>query len=82
MIRHAQVLANETLLETEHPAAGTLRQARPAARFSNTPAGVRHGAPALGEHSEALLAELGYQPSDIAELRVQGVINGQQPSEH
>ena len=60
VIRHPQVLANETLAETDHPAAGRLRQTRPAARFSATPAGIRFGAPALGEHTDEVLAELGY----------------------
>jgi crotonobetainyl-CoA:carnitine CoA-transferase CaiB-like acyl-CoA transferase len=77
MIRHPQVIANETLVETEHPLAGRLRQARPAAQFSQTPAGVRFGAPALGEHTDTVLAGLGYQSSDIAELRAQGVIGPQ-----
>jgi formyl-CoA transferase len=31
-------------------------------------------APDLGEHSEAILAELGYTPTDIARAKEQGVI--------
>jgi crotonobetainyl-CoA:carnitine CoA-transferase CaiB-like acyl-CoA transferase len=58
MIRHPQVVANGIVFVTEHPAAGRLRQARPAARFSGTPTSVRRGAPALGEHTEEILAEL------------------------
>ena len=41
------------------PGAGRLRQARPAARFSATPAAVGRGGPALGEHTEDILAEIG-----------------------
>ncbi|MBV9248477.1 MAG: CoA transferase [Acetobacteraceae bacterium] len=58
MIRHPQVEANGIVVETEHSAAGLLRQARPAARFSATQASIRRGAPALGEHTEEILAEL------------------------
>lgn len=59
VLRHPQVIANETLVETEHPAAGRLRQTRSAARFSGTPASIRFGAPALGEHNDEVFAELG-----------------------
>jgi len=69
VIRHPQVQQLEIVVETEHPAAGRLRQSRPAARFSRTQAGIRHGAPGLGEHTEEVLAELGYSSAEIAALR-------------
>jgi crotonobetainyl-CoA:carnitine CoA-transferase CaiB-like acyl-CoA transferase len=59
MISHPQVVANGIVIETEHPTAGRLRQARPAARFALTPTSIRRGAPALGEHTEEILAEIG-----------------------
>ncbi len=68
VITHPQVLANETVMETDHPEAGRLRQARPAARFSETPTVVKRGGPALGEHTREVLAELGYSDEDIAQL--------------
>jgi crotonobetainyl-CoA:carnitine CoA-transferase CaiB-like acyl-CoA transferase len=68
MLSNPQVVANGILVETEHEAAGTLRQARPAARFSGTPATLRQGGPALGEHTAEVLAELGYSAADIAAL--------------
>jgi crotonobetainyl-CoA:carnitine CoA-transferase CaiB-like acyl-CoA transferase len=71
VIRHPQVQQLEIVVETEHPAAGRLRQSRPAARFSRTQAGIRHGAPALGEHTEEVLAELGYSSAEIAALRAE-----------
>jgi crotonobetainyl-CoA:carnitine CoA-transferase CaiB-like acyl-CoA transferase len=68
MLSNPQVVANGIVVETEHEAAGTLRQARPAARFSGTPATLRQGGPALGEHTAEVLAELGYSAADIAAL--------------
>src|SRR3954451_2774338 len=65
MVRHPHVQAMEIVEEYEHPKAGRLRQSRAAARFSKTPPSIRNGAPALGEHTEAVLAELGYSPAEI-----------------
>ncbi len=42
--------------------------------LSDTPGRFRHRAPTLGEHTEAILAELGYGDPDIAGLRARGVI--------
>jgi crotonobetainyl-CoA:carnitine CoA-transferase CaiB-like acyl-CoA transferase len=74
VIRHPHVQAMEIVEEVEHPQAGHLRQARNAARFSATPAAIRYPAPALGEHTQDILAELGYSAGDIAELRTQGAL--------
>jgi crotonobetainyl-CoA:carnitine CoA-transferase CaiB-like acyl-CoA transferase len=68
IIRHPQVQEIGIVVETEHPLVGRLRQARPAARFSQTPAAIRNGAPALGEHTQQILAELGYSAAEVAEL--------------
>jgi crotonobetainyl-CoA:carnitine CoA-transferase CaiB-like acyl-CoA transferase len=76
VIRHPQLVENQTLCEIDHPDAGRLRQARPAARFSRTPCSIRSGAPRLGEHTDGVLAELGFSPEEIAELRALGTIGG------
>jgi crotonobetainyl-CoA:carnitine CoA-transferase CaiB-like acyl-CoA transferase len=69
-----QVRHNETLEVIEHPQAGLMRQPRPAARFEKTPARAGRPSPMLGEHSDALLAELGIAEGEIAELRESGVV--------
>ena len=74
LVAHPQVAAGGTLVEYDHPAAGRLRQARPAARFEETPSAVRRGAPLLGEHTDALLGEAGFSAEGIAALRADGAV--------
>ncbi|MGR8918298.1 MAG: CaiB/BaiF CoA transferase family protein [Gammaproteobacteria bacterium] len=73
MIEHPQVTANELVQTYAHPQAGLLRQARPAARFSATPSGVRRGAPGLGEHTGELLREIGLDDAELDALEQAGV---------
>ncbi len=74
MINHPQVVASEIVVEHDHPHAGKLRQARPAARFEGTPTSIRFGAPLLGEHSREVMREVGYSDDDIASLMNSGVL--------
>lgn len=77
VIDHPQVVASEILVETEHHAAGRLRQARTAARFEGSPATGLAGAPQLGEHCSEILSEIGLSEADIAGLHESGVIGGE-----
>jgi crotonobetainyl-CoA:carnitine CoA-transferase CaiB-like acyl-CoA transferase len=70
-----QIEHNEAILEFEHPTAGRFRQARPAARFEKTPQDPRRRLPPLhGEHTDEVLAELGYSPTDLTRLKEDGLI--------
>jgi len=42
--------------------------------LSETPGQFRRRAPILGEHTDEILTELGYQKAQIAELRTRNVI--------
>jgi crotonobetainyl-CoA:carnitine CoA-transferase CaiB-like acyl-CoA transferase len=74
MITHPQVEASGTVIEYDHPNAGRLRQARPAARFEGTPVSIRHGAPVLGEHTHDILSEIGYSTTEIEAMVEDGVL--------
>ncbi|GMG83474.1 CoA transferase [Paralimibaculum aggregatum] len=76
MIRHPQIAANGLIREIEHPQAGRLRQTRPAATFSATPAEAGHPARRLGEDTAAVLAEAGYDAGEIAALMAGGAARG------
>jgi len=71
---HPQLRHNDAVYEAEHPRAGRLRQCRPASRFSATAAATRSPAPLLGEHSDEILAELGWSEEAVAALREEGVV--------
>jgi len=47
---------------------------RAAIQLSQTPGAIAHRSPTLGEHTDAILADLGYAPEQITALRDQGVI--------
>ena len=64
-----QVAHNEVFVEREHPDAGPMREPRPAPRFSATPQEAGAPAPTSGEHSDEIVAELGF---DAAALRAAG----------
>ncbi len=60
LMSHEQILANESILVSDVDGFGEVRQARPAARFNETPSEISRPAPRLGEHGNEILTELGY----------------------
>ncbi len=54
-----QIEHNQVFRTLSHPTAGRLRDARPAPRFSRTPAAPGAPAPVSGQHTREILAELG-----------------------
>jgi len=57
-----------------HPARGELTIQGLPAVLSRTPGGVRTPAPDAGEHTDAILAELGYDAEEVAHLKKDGVV--------
>jgi formyl-CoA transferase len=55
--------------EVEHRKLGRFRVVNQGVRLSRTPARIASAAPEVGEHTDEILAELGYGKEDIAQLR-------------
>jgi crotonobetainyl-CoA:carnitine CoA-transferase CaiB-like acyl-CoA transferase len=67
--------SRQMLVEVEHPGSAT-----PATicgvpvKLTRTPGGVRHRAPLLGEHTDEVLTEAGFDRSEIERLRKEGAV--------
>lgn len=69
-----QVAYRGLVVEMEHPGAGRIRQTGLPVRLSETPGSIRTPPPRLGEHTDAILGELGYDARAITALRHDGVV--------
>ena len=69
-----QCIANDYIVELEHPAVGTLKEVGTPIYFSETPGRPRSTAPEFGQHTEEVLLEHGYNWNQIEELRSAGAI--------
>lgn len=58
----------------QHPQLGEIALVGQAVKLSRTPAELRTATAEAGEHTDAVLAELGYSAEDVAGMRREGVI--------
>ena len=58
----------------DHPSRGRIDLVGQPVRFHRTPWQLRTASPEMGEHTDAILADLGYSESDIAGLRDRAVV--------
>jgi len=68
------VLAREMVVTLQHPTAGEIKTVGIPAKLSDTPGTVRSAPPLLGQHTDEILAELGYDAAAIADLRERGIV--------
>jgi crotonobetainyl-CoA:carnitine CoA-transferase CaiB-like acyl-CoA transferase len=64
----------EPVQELDHPTAGNVKVLRHPIRFGSGQAGVRRMPPELGEHTDEVLQEVGYQKDEISMLRESGAV--------
>jgi crotonobetainyl-CoA:carnitine CoA-transferase CaiB-like acyl-CoA transferase len=69
-----QIHAREMVTQLEHATIGPLRVLGVPVKLSDTPGAVRTPPPRLGEHTDAVLQDLGFNAAAIADLRRQKVI--------
>jgi len=68
IIHNEQVVARGIIAEFDQPSVGRVRQPKPAARFEINAAVIGGPAPRIGEHSRAILADLGYDERAIDKM--------------
>lgn len=78
VLNDPQVVHNRLIETIEQPGLGPIRQARPAARFEQTPAAIQGPAPGLGQHTEQILAEIGLSGAEIAAMVASGAASSGQ----
>jgi crotonobetainyl-CoA:carnitine CoA-transferase CaiB-like acyl-CoA transferase len=71
-----QIVARKVMQEVEHPRLGKMRTTRNPVLLDHDGPAIHRHSPMLGEHSEEVLAELGYSPAAIRELVTSGVTRG------
>ena len=69
-----QIQANDMLAVQSHSQAGAVDMVNIPVRLSDTPGSIRSPAPEVGQHTEEVLRELGYDDGEIARLRAERTI--------
>jgi crotonobetainyl-CoA:carnitine CoA-transferase CaiB-like acyl-CoA transferase len=69
-----QLAARDMIVPLEHVTAGAIRVLGSPLKLSETPASVRTPPPALGQHTDAVLREIGLSDAEVESLRESGTI--------
>ena len=74
LLDNEQIISNDSILRTDYEGFGEVRQAKPAAHFSETPIEISKPAPKLGEHTLEILSSIKYSDEDKEKLINEGVV--------
>ena len=74
VVNDPQLRHRQMIVDVEHPKHGRVRQFGVAIKMSETPGTIRTAAPLSGEHTEAILKDLGMRADEIAGLRQRGIV--------
>lgn len=69
-----EALRSATIVDVDHPTVGKYPTIANPIRFSGRRPPVRNAPPTLGQHTTAVLRELGYNKREIDRLRIEGVV--------
>ena len=69
-----QLIHRKMILELDHPELGKVKQPGISLKLSQTPGSIRSFGPAMGQHTEEVMLDLGYSKERIEELRKEGTI--------
>jgi crotonobetainyl-CoA:carnitine CoA-transferase CaiB-like acyl-CoA transferase len=73
ILEHRQTRALGLVQSVEHPTVGTIPQLGPPLEMSDTPAAIRRPPPLLGEHTREVLADYGFDVTEVDALLEAGV---------
>ncbi|OLO12379.1 CoA transferase [Chromohalobacter japonicus] len=76
-----QVAHNNTVIEMEHPTAGTVPMLSLPVNFHGTPARYQNAPPRLGEHTAEILSEFGFSDEECQELFARSIAAGMDDGE-
>ncbi|MFO7964005.1 MAG: CoA transferase [Desulfobacterales bacterium] len=71
VLEDPQAIANDYVIEFDHPGFGKMKMPGYPIEFSTFSAGIRYRSPAIGEHTDKILEELGYTPEEIEGFKKQ-----------
>lgn len=74
VMRDEHLLANGFIVEMEHPLFGTYHTFGPPIVMDATPTAIQGPPPLFDEHTDDVLADLGFSPTAVERLRADGVV--------